>query len=119
MRATDDSLIIASGVCRYGLKLCFHACSKLEEKHQQLDQAMDESRQNQKEYEETRRQIEEDADREILDIKNKYERRLRDEKESNNRLKSETGILKKKVRHQASATSDTTRTLTYIILTHI
>lgn len=58
---------------------------------------MDESRQNQKEYEETRRQIEEDADREILDIKNKYERRLRDEKEANSRLKGETGILTKKV----------------------
>jgi len=61
---------------------------------------MDESRQNQKEYEETRRQIEEDADREILDIKNKYERRLRDEKEANSRLKGETGILTKKVIHR-------------------
>ena len=71
--------------------------SKLDEKNQQLEQATDESRQNQKEYEETRRQIEEDADREILDIKNKYERRLRDEKEANSRLKGETGILTKKV----------------------
>jgi len=75
-----------------------HVGSKLDEKSSQLDQANDESRQNQKEYEETRRQIEEDADREILDIKNKYERRLRDEKESNNRLKGETGILRKKVK---------------------
>ena len=51
-----------------------------------------------REHEETKRQIEEDADREILDIKNKYERRLRDEKEQNLRLKGETGIMRKKVR---------------------
>ena len=50
-----------------------------------------------REHEETKRQIEEDADREILDIKNKYERRLRDEKEQNLRLKGETGIMRKKV----------------------
>lgn len=52
-----------------------------------------------REHEETKRQIEEDADREILDIKNKYERRLREEKEQNLRLKGETGIMRKKVRH--------------------
>ena len=56
-------------------------------------QAHDESRQQNREYEETKRQIEEDADREILDIKNKYERRLRDEKEANMKLKGETGTL--------------------------
>lgn len=50
-----------------------------------------------REYEETKKQIEEDADREILDIKNKYERRLREEKEANLRLKGETGIMRKKV----------------------
>ena len=77
--------------------ILWYCNSKLDEKNQQLEQATDESRQNQKEYEETRRQIEEDADREILDIKNKYERRLRDEKEANSRLKGETGILTKKV----------------------
>ena len=60
-------------------------------------QANDETRQQTHEYEETKKQIEEDADREILDIKNKYERRLRDEKEANMRLKGETGIMKKKV----------------------
>ena len=49
------------------------------------------------EHQETMRQIEEDADREILDIKGKYERRLRDERDQNLRLKGETGIMKKKV----------------------
>ena len=62
-----------------------------------LKQSQDESRQQLREYEETKKQIEEDADREILDIKNKYERRLREEKEANLRLKGETGIMRKKV----------------------
>jgi peptidoglycan hydrolase CwlO-like protein len=31
-----------------------------------------------------------------LDIKNKYERRLREEKETNQKLKGETGIMRKK-----------------------
>lgn len=62
-----------------------------------FSKANDETRQQTREYEETKKQIEEDADREILDIKNKYERRLRDEKEANMRLKGETGIMKKKV----------------------
>lgn len=62
-------------------------------------QSQDESRQQLREYEETKKQIEEDADREILDIKNKYERRLREEKEANLRLKGETGIMRKKVKY--------------------
>ena len=60
-------------------------------------QAHHEATQQQREYDETKRQIEEDADREILDIKNKYERRLRDEIETNMRLKGESGIMRKKV----------------------
>ena len=72
-----------------------------------VPQSNDETRQQNREYEETKKQIEEDADREILDIKNKYERRLRDEKEANMRLKGETGIMKKKVsteRHRRCVT---------------
>lgn len=61
-------------------------------------QSQEEARQQLREYEETKKQIEEDADREILDIKNKYERRLREEKEANLRLKGETGIMRKKVK---------------------
>ncbi|KAL8584312.1 hypothetical protein ACOMHN_014731 [Nucella lapillus] len=70
--------------------------TKLQEMTTKLEQTNDEARQQSREYEETKKQIEEDADREILDIKNKYERRLRDEKEANMRLKGETGIMKKK-----------------------
>jgi len=69
---------------------------KLLEKQGQLEQTSEEGRQQQREYEETKKQIEEDADREILDIKNKYERKLKEEKESNLRLKGETGIMRKK-----------------------
>lgn len=43
-----------------------------------------------------RRQIELDADREILAIKNDYERRLKEERESGLRLKGDNGILRKK-----------------------
>lgn len=60
--------------------------------------ANDESREQNKEYEETKKQIEEDSDREILDIKNNYEIQLRREREENIKLKGETGIMKKKVR---------------------
>lgn len=60
-------------------------------------QAQDDARQQLREFEETKKQIEEDEDREIQDIKIKYERRLREERESNLRLKGETGIMRKKV----------------------
>lgn len=62
-----------------------------------LSQAQEDVRQQLREFEETKKQIEEDEDREIQDIKTKYEKKLRDEKESNLRLKGETGIMRKKV----------------------
>ncbi|KAK3612310.1 hypothetical protein CHS0354_011028 [Potamilus streckersoni] len=70
--------------------------TKIQEMTSKLEQSNDEARQQNREYDETKKQIEEDADREILDIKNKYERSLRNEKEANTRLKGETGIMKKK-----------------------
>ncbi|XP_043941309.1 cilia- and flagella-associated protein 57 [Protopterus annectens] len=70
--------------------------AKLHEKTAQLELSQDELRQHLREFDETKKQIEEDGDREIQDIKIKYERRLRDEKESNLRLKGETGIMRKK-----------------------
>ena len=60
-------------------------------------QAQEDVRQQLREFEETKKQIEEDEDREIQDIKTKYEKKLRDEKEANLRLKGETGIMRKKV----------------------
>lgn len=61
-----------------------------------LLQELEKARTKETEHEQTKRLIEEDADREILDTKIKYERRLRDEREMNARLKGETGIMKKK-----------------------
>ena len=47
----------------------------------------EEARRAQKEHQEERRQIEEDVDREILAIKDKYERKLKQELDTNMRLK--------------------------------
>lgn len=41
--------------------------------------------------------MEEDGDREIQDIRIRYERWLSDERETNKRMKRDTGIMKKKV----------------------
>ncbi|XP_054576786.1 cilia- and flagella-associated protein 57 isoform X2 [Eptesicus fuscus] len=70
--------------------------AKLQEKTGLLEEAQEDVRQQLREFEETKKQIEEDEDREIQDIKTKYEKKLRDEKESNLRLKGETGIMRKK-----------------------
>ena len=43
------------------------------------------------------RQTEEDADKEILELKTKYEKTLRFERETNVRLRGEAGIVKKKL----------------------
>ena len=75
--------------------------AKIQEKNMQLEQAADEQRQQLKEGEELQRQTEEDADREILDLKNRYERMLRQRREENTKLRGEVGILTKKVRWNA------------------
>ena len=71
---------------------------RLLEKAHQLEQVQEEQRLQQKEADEMRRQIEEDGDQEILDLRNRYERKLREEKEENIRLRGDYGIMKKKVR---------------------
>ena len=48
------------------------------------------------ENEEMTRQIEEDADREILEVTTSYERKLRHERELNAKLRGEAGIMRKK-----------------------
>ena len=47
--------------------------------------------------EEMLKQTEEDADKEILELKTKYEKILRGEREANVRLRGETGIIRKKL----------------------
>ena len=48
------------------------------------------------EFEETRKQLEEDVDREIEELKEKYEAKLATEREAALRLKGENGIMRKK-----------------------
>ena len=48
------------------------------------------------EFDETRRQLEEDVDREIEELKEKYEAKLSTEREAALRLKGENGIMRKK-----------------------
>ena len=43
------------------------------------------------------KQTEEDADKEVLELKTKYEKLLRTEKEGNIRLRGESGVMKKKL----------------------
>ena len=50
-----------------------------------------------KEYEETKRQIEEDCDTEIIDIKTKYEKKLKTQMDTNERISSEATNIKKRV----------------------
>ena len=47
--------------------------------------------------EEILKQTEEDADKEILELKTKYEKLLRTEREANVRMRGESGIIKKKL----------------------
>ncbi|KAJ8285212.1 hypothetical protein GJAV_G00023590 [Gymnothorax javanicus] len=69
---------------------------RLKESLVKLKETEDKAEQQQKMHEEMIRQIEEDADREILDIRAKYERILKEERDTSMRLKDETGIMRKK-----------------------
>ncbi len=53
-------------------------------------------RQQARDFEETTKETEEDADTEILELKQKYERKLKDEKDIVLRLKGENGIMRKR-----------------------
>lgn len=50
-----------------------------------------------REHETIKSSIEDDADREIVEIKAAYEMQLKEEKDANVRLKGETGLMKKKL----------------------
>ena len=57
----------------------------------------EEYRQQTKDYEEIKRQIEEDADTEITDIKTKYEKKLKEQTEINRRIKEDAASIQKRV----------------------
>lgn len=50
-----------------------------------------------KDNEEMKRLIEEDCDRELLDIRHQYEKKLMGERDTNFKLRGENGIMKKRV----------------------
>lgn len=60
-------------------------------------QAEEDMKQQLQAHEEIKKQIEEDDDQEILEIKIKYERQLLEERESNLQLKGEIGVMNKRV----------------------
>lgn len=60
-------------------------------------QSQDESQRQLRDFEEIKKQIEEDGDLELHDVRVKYERRLWEEKETNLKLNGETRVMKKKV----------------------
>lgn len=68
----------------------------LQERQMEIDHLQEEMRTQLREYDETTKETEEDADNEIVELKNKYERKLKDERESGLRLKGENGIMRKK-----------------------
>ncbi|KAJ8381152.1 hypothetical protein SKAU_G00019300 [Synaphobranchus kaupii] len=73
--------------------------SKLQENILKLTVSEGASHQQQQEYEVMKNMIEEDADREILDIRCKYEHELQKEKAIAIEYRDETGIMRKKASH--------------------
>nr|XP_021188780.2 cilia- and flagella-associated protein 57 isoform X2 [Helicoverpa armigera] len=71
--------------------------SRLEEKDLMLQELQEQADMEKKEHETIKTSIEEDADREIIEIRTAYEVQLKEEKDSNVRLKGETGLMKKKL----------------------
>ncbi|XP_061201079.1 cilia- and flagella-associated protein 57 isoform X1 [Neopsephotus bourkii] len=67
--------------------------SSLRTKHQ----TEEDMKQQLRAHEEIKKQIYEDEDQEIMEIKIKYERQLRQEKESNMQLKGEIGVMNKRL----------------------
>ncbi|XP_022235614.1 cilia- and flagella-associated protein 57-like, partial [Limulus polyphemus] len=72
----------------------------LTERETKLEQAKDEAQLKQREEEELRKLIEEEADDEIVQLRTNYERQLRQEKETNMQLLGDNSILKKKFTSQ-------------------
>mmetsp|Transcript_21132 Transcript_21132/g.47585 ORF Transcript_21132/g.47585 Transcript_21132/m.47585 type:complete len:661 (-) Transcript_21132:39-2021(-) len=65
-----------------------------------LEEEVQTHRQLMRELEETRKQVEEDADQEIEELKDKYESKLGAERDQHLRLKGENGIMRKKFHAQ-------------------
>ncbi|XP_061307511.1 cilia- and flagella-associated protein 57 [Pezoporus flaviventris] len=70
---------------------------KLNEKSVLLKETEEDMRQQLRAHEEIKKQIYEDEDQEIMEIKLKYEQQLWEEKESNMQLKGEIGVMNKRL----------------------
>lgn len=79
---------------------------KLEANEAEVKQHEREGNEKVRAVEEMLRQTEEDADKEILELKTKYEKVLRSERETNVRLRGESGIVKKKLQSVIRDTED-------------
>jgi cilia- and flagella-associated protein 57 len=63
----------------------------------QLEKLQEEINQQTREYEETKRQIEEDCDTETIDIKTKYEKKMKEQVETIKMISSEANNVKKRI----------------------
>ncbi|KAK4873590.1 hypothetical protein RN001_012950 [Aquatica leii] len=70
---------------------------KLHEKEVQVEELIEETKAKTREHELIKQQIEDDADREIYELKTSHEKDLKEEQDNNVRLKGETGIIRKKL----------------------
>ena len=76
--------------------LTAHFDAKLREKQSEMEALQKEMTTQLREFEETSKETEEDADAEIIELKHRYEKKLKEEKEIGLRLKGENGIMRKK-----------------------
>lgn len=58
---------------------------------------MEQTKQNTNEHEMIKQQIEDDADREIFELKQNHEKELKEEQDLNVRLRGEASLVKKKL----------------------
>ncbi|RZF41535.1 hypothetical protein LSTR_LSTR000249 [Laodelphax striatellus] len=70
---------------------------KLDEKRMQIKKMLEAMEKNDYEHEVIKLQMEKDADKEIVELNNKYEDYLNTERDLNIRLRGETGVMKKKI----------------------
>ncbi|KAJ3172248.1 Cilia- and flagella-associated protein 57 [Geranomyces variabilis] len=77
-------------------ELTAHFEARVREKQAEIDQLQSELHNQYLEFTETTKETEQDADTEILEIKHRYEKKLKEEREIGLRLKGENGIMRKK-----------------------
>ncbi|KAL3272571.1 hypothetical protein HHI36_014041 [Cryptolaemus montrouzieri] len=70
---------------------------KLQEKDAQHDELLEQAKQRTEQHELIKQQIEDDADREIYELKAAHEKELKEEQDLNVRIRGETAMVKKKL----------------------